>query len=104
MNDSATVAAILVPAPAAGEAAEVAPFPGEAYALDFDPSATLMERMDEDLLFSFENGGSLRLRRFFPTCSKGDFYLIMPDGERISASDLALALLAPLEDHTVGGM
>ncbi len=92
-------------APAAPSREQVAvPFAeGSKLQLEFDPNEASISRVDNDLVFSFDNGGQVTITEFFVTGGADLPMLVLADGVEVPSGDIFSALNPDMDLSTAAG-
>ena len=76
-----------VPRPENGAPVAVASSPGGTLELAFDPSTATVNRVDNDLIFELDGGGTVTLNDFFAVGDESLPNLRLPDGTELASAD-----------------
>ncbi len=71
--------------------------------LEFDPNGASVERSENDLVFSFDDGGQITIADFFVTGGEALPVLVLPDGLEIPSADIFAALNPDMDLTTAAG-
>ena len=97
------ISPVRVPAAAPNAQSEVTAVAGAKLQLEFDPTSSTVERLDNDLVFSFDNGGKVVVSDFFVTDGAALPNLQMPDGTEVASADILAALNSDMDLSTAAG-